>query len=205
MSLADDIISLAKAEINQELSETLYVSLTDHLYNLFKLHEQGITVTNRLSWEIKKFYPQEFEVGKKALERIGQETGVVFEEEEAGNIAMHLINAQVTDEVDQPKDVQSIAKRFAILFHLFDFLTRYKLMKTLWHSIDLSPICAFFFQRLKARPDVVKANPLLGHVSGQYADAYKTMLLIEKYLGVPLNDDEKLYLTLHIQKLIENE
>jgi beta-glucoside operon transcriptional antiterminator len=42
-------------------------------------------------------------------------------------------------------------------------------------------------------------------VSGQYADAYKTMLLIEKYLGVPLNDDEKLYLTLHIQKLIENE
>lgn len=93
VSLADDIISLAKAEIKQELSETLYVSLTDHLYNLFKLHEQGITVTNRLSWEIKKFYQQEFEVGKKALEMIGQETGVVFEEEEAGNIAMHLINA----------------------------------------------------------------------------------------------------------------
>lgn len=131
VSLADDIISLAKAEIKQELSETLYVSLTDHLYNLFKLHEQGITVTNRLSWEIKKFYPQEFEVGKKALEMIGQETGVVFEEEEAGNIAMHLINAQVTDEVDQPKDVQSIAKKFAILFHLYDFQTRYKLMKTL--------------------------------------------------------------------------
>ena len=40
VSLADDIISLAKAEIKQELSETLYVSLTDHLYNLFKLHEQ---------------------------------------------------------------------------------------------------------------------------------------------------------------------
>lgn len=58
---------------------------------------------------------------------------------------------------------------------------------------------------MKARPDVVKTNPLLGHVSGQYADAYKTMLLIEKYLDVPLNDDEKLYLTLHIQKLIENE
>ncbi len=103
------------------LSETLYVSLTDHLYNLFKLHEQGITVTNRLSWEIKKFYPQEFEVGKKALERIEQETGVVFEEEEAGNIAMHLINAQVTDEVDQPKDVQSIAKKIRDIISLIRF------------------------------------------------------------------------------------
>lgn len=121
VSLADDIISLAKAEIKQDLSETLYVSLTDHLYNLFKLHEQGITVTNRLSWEIKKFYPQEFEVGKKALEMIGQETGVVFEEEEAGNIAMHLINAQVTDEVDQPKDVQSIAKKIRDIISLIRF------------------------------------------------------------------------------------
>jgi len=205
VSLADDIISLAKAEIKQELSETLYVSLTDHLYNLFKLHEQGITVTNRLSWEIKKFYPQEFEVGKKALEMIGQETGVVFEEEEAGNIAMHLINAQVTDEVDQPKDVQSIAKKIRDIISLIRFSNKIQIDENSLAFDRFITHLRFFFQRLKARPDVVKTNPLLGHVSGQYADAYKTMLLIEKYLDVPLNDDEKLYLTLHIQKLIENE
>ena len=31
------------------------------------------------------------------------------------------------------------------------------------------------------------------------------MRLVEEYLEATLNDDEQLYLTLHIQKLIEND
>ncbi|MFU1845089.1 PRD domain-containing protein [Enterococcus faecium] len=42
-------------------------------------------------------------------------------------------------------------------------------------------------------------------MQSQYPAAYKTMILVEQYLKVSLSDDEKLYLSLHIQKLIENE
>lgn len=66
-SLTDDIIQIAKEKLDNRLSEMLYMSLTDHLFNLIKLCKQGIVPHNRLSWEIKKSYPKEFEIGQQAL------------------------------------------------------------------------------------------------------------------------------------------
>ena len=50
---------------------------------------------NELSWEMKKFYNAEFQVGLKALDIVKQELDVELPEDEAGFIAMHLVNAQM--------------------------------------------------------------------------------------------------------------
>jgi beta-glucoside operon transcriptional antiterminator len=205
VSLADDIIRLAKSELQHELSETLYVSLTDHLYNLIKLYQQGTSIHNRLSWEIKKFYPKEFEVGKAALKLIQERTGITVEEEEAGNIAMHLINAQLTDEIDQPEDVQLIAKKIRDIISLIRLSNKTAINEDSLAFDRFVTHLRFFFQRLTTRSETNKKNPLLEHIQTQYPEAYKTMTLIEQYLDVSLSDDEKLYLSLHVQKLIENE
>ena len=42
-----------------------------------------LIVHNPLIWEIKKFYPKEFEIGLKALEFIESETGKKLPEDEA--------------------------------------------------------------------------------------------------------------------------
>jgi beta-glucoside operon transcriptional antiterminator len=47
-------------------------------------------------------------------------------------------------------------------------------------------------------------NPLIKEVITRYPESYQTMKLIEEYLNVELNQDEQVYLCLHIQKLIEN-
>lgn len=205
VTLSDDIISLAKRELNQELSETIYVSLTDHLYNLIKMHEEGLVVTNRLAWEIKKFYPKEFDVGKEALQIIKVVTGIDFDEEEAGNIAMHLINAQLTDEMDHQEDIQMIAKNIKDILALIRFSNKIAINEDSLAFDRFITHLRFFFQRLNTRDSINRPNALLIHVSQQYKNAFKTMTLIEQYLSMSLSDDEKLYLTLHIQKLIENE
>ena len=46
-------------------------------------------------------------------------------------------------------------------------------------------------------------NPLLVHVIDKYPKAYETTRLIGEYLNKTLYDDEQLYLTLHVQKLID--
>lgn len=205
VSLADDVISLAKTELAHELSETLYISLTDHLYNLIKLYDQGMVIHNRLSWEIKKFYPKEFEVSKKALQLIEDRIGLTLPEEEAGNIAMHLINAQLTDEIDQPQDVQLIAQKIRDIITLIRLSNKIKINEDSLAFDRFVTHLRFFFQRLENHVEDEKKNPLLDHVKEQYAQAYDTMLLVEQYLDVQLSDDEKLYLSLHIQKLIEND
>ena len=42
---------------------------------------------------------------------------------------------------------------------------------------------------------------LLKQIKEKYKDAYNCMLKIEKYLEKQLDDEEKLYLTVHIQKI----
>ncbi|MGG5329764.1 PRD domain-containing protein [Enterococcus sp. AZ163] len=205
VSLADDIISLAKKELVHELSETLYVSLTDHLYNLVKLHDQGMLIHNRLSWEIKKFYPKEFEVSKTALQMIEERCNLSLPEEEAGNIALHLINAQLTDELNPPQDVRLIARKIRDIITLIRISNKIKINEDSLAFDRFVTHLRFFFQRLENHSKDQKENPLLNHVKEQYVQAYETMLLVEEYLHVHLSDDEKLYLSLHIQKLIEND
>jgi beta-glucoside operon transcriptional antiterminator len=204
-SLADDIILLAKEKLPHELSETLYVSLTDHLYNLIRLHNQGMMIHNRLSWEIKKFYPKEFKVGQEALLLIQKQTGIQLEEEEAGNIALHLINAQLTNELAQPENVQLIAKKIRDIIALIRLSNKVEINENSLAFDRFVTHLRFFFQRLKDPLREQKENPLLNHVKEQYPTAYQTMKLVEQYLNTHLSDDEQLYLSLHIQKLIEND
>lgn len=63
----------------------------------------------------------------------------------------------------------------------------------------------FFFQRLNRWEINAKPNPLLIYVKDQYQQAFQTMRLVEEYLNLTLDEDEQLYLTLHIQKLIAND
>lgn len=162
-------------------------------------------IHNRLSWEIKKYYPQEFVVGQKALQLIQERTGLQLQEEEAGNIALHLINAQITDELDHPENVQLIAKKIRDIIALIRMYNKVEIDENSLAFDRFVTHLRFFFQRLKKPREEPKKNLLLNHVKKQYSAAYETMKLVEQYLTVALNDDEQLYLSLHIQKLIEND
>ena len=62
----------------------------------------------------------------------------------------------------------------------------------------------FFFKRLKDRELVEdKDDFLLSQVRSKYKNAHNCMLKIEKYLNVDLTDEEKLYLTLHVQRVTQ--
>lgn len=204
-ALTDDIIQLAKERLDYELSEMLYMSLTDHLFNLIKLYKQGISLHNRLSWEIKKSYPKEFEIGKKALYLIEKKMKIIIADEEAGNIAMHLINAQINENGDQIMDARIIAKKIRDIIAIIRLSNKLTINENSLAYDRFVTHLRFFFQRLNGPEDKSKPNPLLAHVKEQYNHAFQTMKLVEEYLKSSLNDDEQLYLTLHIQKLIEND
>ena len=63
----------------------------------------------------------------------------------------------------------------------------------------------FFFQRLNKKDKFESKNDdfLLNQVKIKYKEAYRCMLKVEKYLQIELNDEEKLYLTLHIQRITQ--
>ncbi|MDQ0222116.1 PRD domain-containing protein [Streptococcus moroccensis] len=203
VTLANTIIEQARGQLKYALSNTIYVSLTDHLYNLVRLYKDGMKLGNPLSWEIKKFYPLEYQVGLSAISLISQTFDLDVEESEAGNIAMHLINAQINDQSSSMMDVQGVTKKIRDIMALIRMHNGIEIDETSLAFDRFVTHLRFFFKRVNAIKDFDQSNPLLEDVVKRYPKAYETTKLVGEYLQAVLNDDEQLYLTLHIQKLIE--
>lgn len=98
MELAEEIISYAKMQQGKKLNEIVYVSLVDHIFTSIIRFQSGITIKNVLLWDIRRFYKQEFSIGLKALDMIEKRFNVRLPEDEAGFIALHLVNAEMDEE-----------------------------------------------------------------------------------------------------------
>ncbi len=97
IQLTNEIISFAKTSLGKKLNENLYLTLTDHISFALDRAREGLSLRNGLLWEIKRFYNHEYLVGKEALSMIHKRLGVELPEDEAGFIALHLVNASMDD------------------------------------------------------------------------------------------------------------
>ncbi|MDU1854670.1 MAG: PRD domain-containing protein, partial [Clostridium baratii] len=192
ISLCYDIVEYAKNMLNCELNDYIYVTLTDHISYTLKLFDEGIERPNILIWEIKKFYPKEYNIGLKALEFIESELGKKVNEEEAGNIALHLITAQINGKSDKTDIAYSMTKKIQDILNIVKYTYDIELDE---HSLNYERFIThlrFFFKRLSNKTQYRNENEefLLQQVKEKYKDAYKCMLKIEKYLNVELSYEE---------------
>lgn len=205
VSLCYDIIEYAKNILGTNLSDYIYVTLTDHINNALKVLEEGYKNINPLIWEIKKFYPKEFEVGIKALEFIEEGTSKRLPEGEAGNIALHLINAQINSSYGKMVDVAEQTKKIQDILNIVKYSYNISLDEKSISFERFVTHLRFFFQRLnnKEKTEAEEDDFLLKQVKTKYSKAYDCMLKIERYLETELSDEEKLYITIHIQRITQ--
>ena len=106
IQVANDIISFAKVSLGKKLSENLFLTLSDHIHFALERHQEGIQLKNALLWEIKRFYNHEFLIGKEALSMIQSRLQISLPEDEAGFIALHIVNAELSgSEVNQVSEM----------------------------------------------------------------------------------------------------
>lgn len=202
VSLSYDIIEYAKNVLNVELNDYIYVTLTDHISYALKLHKEGIDRSNVLLWEIKKFYPKEYKIGLKALDLIKEDTGESLLDDEAGSIALHLVNSQINKSMNKTENAVRLTKMVQDILNIVKYSYGITLDEESLNYERFVTHLRFFFKRLSKREIVESEDSfLLEQVKTKYRQAYDCMLKIEKYLGIELSDSEKLYLTLHIQRV----
>ena len=205
VSLCYDIIEYAKNMLSVELNDYIYITLTDHISYALKLFDEGLNRPNALIWEIKKFYPKEFEIGLKALDLIQSETNKKLPEDEAGNIALHLINAQTNNSSNKVEDIAHQTKMIQDILNIIKYTYNIALNEKSLNYERFVTHLRFFFQRLNKNEKMEKEEDdfLLKQVKTKYKKAYECMLKIQKYLEQELSDEEQLYLTIHIQRVTQ--
>ena len=206
--LSDKMINYIKKVYDRELSDTLYISIIDHITSALTRHEKGIHLKNPMVWDIKKLYAQEYNIGLELLDIIKEETGIELPVDEAGFLSLHIINAQLEANMDTVMDItQIIHSILNIVKYQFkvdfdeDSLNYYRFVTHL----------KFFAQRLltkqKTGLESEGNEELIELVKVKYIREYEVTFNIEDYLnttfGYIMSDDERLYLTIHIARVVK--
>ncbi|MBC1520160.1 PRD domain-containing protein [Listeria aquatica] len=204
--VADDIIQYAKETLDAELSDNIYITLTDHINFAVSRHRQGLDMKNALLFEIKRFYHKEYCIGLKALGMIQEELGVLLGEDEAGFMALHIVNArqdgqQMRTTFEMTRIVQDILN--IVTYHYGMVLDETSLNYTRFVTH-----LQYFAQRMLT--DEIKESGddfLYEQVRVKYPEAFRCMLKIDQYLKsthqAELTRDEQVYLTIHIYRVTE--
>lgn len=203
---AELVIAYARETLGYHLSKNIYVTLTDHLEYTIERKQQGIVVANELSWEMKKFYNAEFQVGLKALDIVKQELDVELPEDEAGFIAMHLVNAQMGGQMNQSRNMPAMIKD---ILNIVRYTFQVELdEKSLSYERFVTHL-RFFVQRVISREDSERNDEefdqlIADRFPHSYECAQKIKSYMKKKLDYEVSDVEISYLAVHIHRVIHS-
>lgn len=201
--ISDEIISHAKDHLKLKLNQSIYVTLTDHINFAIERVSQGIEPQNALLWEIKRFYPQEFQLGIYALELIQDRLDILLPEDEAGFIALHFVNAEygtdIRDAVKFPDQMQAIVdiveRDLGILLD----------ESSLYYERFMTHI-KFLIQRIYRKELLSSEDRELSLLmQRKYPREYQCSVKVAEYImqatGSRLSEEEIMYLSVHIRRV----
>lgn len=207
IELSKEIILLAEKTLGRTFSNTIYLSLTDHLHYSVERAREGIFIPNPLLFEIKRFYPKEFALALKALALIEERFQLVFPESEAAFIALHLANNMTTPDglgvtmksTEIVRDILSIISKFFGM--LFD--------ETSLSYTRMVTHLQYFVQRILTNKAYAEDDTFLYElVQSKYPEAFNCGLRIKAYLEqqqkLSVKETEMIYLVIHINRAVRD-
>ncbi|KGT88699.1 BglG family transcription antiterminator LicT [Enterobacter cancerogenus] len=203
ITTSEMIIAAARQQLGQPLHESLSIALCDHCHFAIQRHQQGIPIRNVLKWEIKTLYPKEFAIGLSALTIIHQRLGIGLPEDEAGFIALHLVNAQLGSDFS---DVSHVTQFMQEILHIVKYRLQLDYQTdSLSYNRFVSHL-KFFAQRMLGKRGVYSEDESLHNVVRErYPLAYQCAMKIDQHTQqkyhYALSAEERMFLTIHIERV----
>lgn len=205
--ISQEIIVEANKLYKEPLSESIYISLTDHINYAIKRHKEGTVINNPLLYEIKRLYPDEYKIGLFGIDRIAKHFNLDMPKDEAGFIAMHIVNANMNESISNVYEItkitQSIVNLVRYHFNLDVSEEELSYARFITHL-------KFFSQRLinsESLEEVMDIS-LLASLQRKYSESNRYVDKIGDFLkrnyNHDLSNDERVYLILHIARLLKS-
>lgn len=206
VELAKELIDYIKLHLSKKVSDSIYFTLTDHINSLEERAKLKAYIRNSMLWDIKKLYKDEFIVSEELVKMINKYFHADFDENEAANLTMHIVNSEndvdFSTTIDITKvmtEILNLVKYYFKIIYDEDSLSYYRFVTHL----------RFFALRLftDTTYDDDDSLGMLETVRNQYSEYYECTLKIKEYLRkmykYNLCDEECLYLTMHITKVVK--
>ncbi|ENH97625.1 GlcT family transcription regulator [Gracilibacillus halophilus YIM-C55.5] len=205
MDILNDVILHIEERMDESLNEHIHVALTDHLSFAINRANQSIQFTNPFLFEIESLYPKEYQVAEEVVAYITEQVGVTFPEGEVGFIALHIHSA-VTDKAirDMNRHHQLIAQLVEMVEENLEMtfdrknVNYNRLVQHLHRAIER------VYQGEKLGEETNLAKVLKATYPMCYNLAWKLIKVMQQQLNTRVDESEVLYLTIHLQRLMQS-
>ncbi|KXT82568.1 PRD domain-containing protein [Streptococcus panodentis] len=201
-----EVIGSLTEKYDYPVQEYLYVTLTDHIYCSYQALRKGTYQKGSLpNFSIDN--PLEYTMSREALAVFREKLLDQFPDDEVGRIALHFINAK-GESANRGQD--SLGKTKEILRLVQDELEHSGIHRTEGnsHFYDRFMIhLSYFLDYIdRNRDDNTSLLQMEEHIKDSYPDAYemgsRIYDTIAKETGIDLYRSERIYIVLHIQRLL---
>ena len=207
VEVAQHIIDYATSTLKQKYNVNLLVSLSDHIDFSVKQFREGNNTVKLFNEEIKRFYKEEYQVGKYAINYINQTLNVELSKDEATSIAFHLIVASQEKTNIETRELLEGVNRIVDIT-----------MKHLGKQIDEDSLAysryiihlKFFLSRIVSSQTSNGSSELtyiFVQLVTKYEGVEKCINEISEYINEKFNyvctDEDCIYLMIHIVRLHE--
>lgn len=203
-----DLVEQAEINLDCDLNPNLAFTLADHLQFAMERAAKGIDLTAPLAYDVQHLYPNEYELGQLALDIFQDYTGARLPGSEAINIAMHLINAEI--ETGKASSAMLTLQVIGEIDEVVEEELHFQMDKSSYHYSRFTMHLRYLVQRLLSDKQVKNVGgSMLRTLAREYPDVYLCARRVREYLaqkyGWHCNDEEVLYLMIHINRVREKD
>lgn len=204
--ITNEIVNYAKERLETKLNENIYVTLTDHISYAIKRQSHGTVYHNALIWEIKKFYANEYKIGLHAVKLIKDRLGIDLGEDEAGTIALHIVNAEFNTTMNKSVDITKVIRS---CISIVKYHYNIEMDEEDIHVERFVTHLKFFAQRIFADRMLQDEDDVFNQtIVTKYPEYFKGSELIrdliKKEYNMDITREEMIYITVHIGRIVRN-
>jgi len=203
LQLADELSAMLSTRAGLTLKPYGHFALADHLHAAIERSRRGDRLDNPLLWEIRSAYRDEFSLALEMLRVVGATVGVSLPLDEAGYLAMHLVNASLTGSMPATlratETVQTIVRIVRDEVGIVATPSSNDFLRFITHI-------KYFVQRLEdGTPLQNSEDEMFDLLRARDERIYGTARAIASYAGskydIQIPREEVLYLMLHVHRI----
>ncbi|MEY8308641.1 PRD domain-containing protein [Erysipelotrichaceae bacterium 51-3] len=207
LELAMKITNKGQRYLGIQIKPAFVFALADHIHSCIKNAQAGLFVSNPMSNEIRHLYEREYRLGQWAVKMMEKAGKVKLPSSEAGNIALHFLNAAQSINEARKDDTERFVD------DITDIIESEMNLIIDRNSLNYSRFVTHLKYVLKRSNAMDKENSenarMFDEMYEQYPNLQNSIQKIKTYmtgeLGVEPSKEEMLYLMIHLNRLCSGE
>lgn len=208
LEIASQILDWCRKFLEGQINPNLLFTMADHIDFCIERYKKNLNVKMPLYYDFENLHPKEFKIGKRALECINEKYKVKLPPDEIVGIVMNILNSEL--DLKSNKSQQDVEASIDDILKIIEKEFKIKVDKNSANYARYISHMQYLMIRITDKQLINEGNAeMYESLSKQYPNSKKCALKISDYIirtkDYQLNQDELLYLMIHINRLCVRE